>query len=84
MGEDEPMYEQWYRRWRLARALLDDGKRRRHWSRSFRCWKPNPRQINPLLLAVEAEIALGRAEEAPADRRPGQVRLGQADADFPP
>jgi tetratricopeptide (TPR) repeat protein len=84
MGEDEPMYEQWYRRWRLARALLDDGKPEKALEQVIPVLETNPRQINPLLLAVEAEIALGRAEEARQIVDQAKFALAKADADFPP
>ena len=84
MQDEAPMYEQWYHRWKLGEALLDAGKPAKALEQVTPVLEYNPRLINPLLLAVRCEIALGQIPEARQIVDQAKWALSTADADFPP
>lgn len=79
-----PLHEQWYERWRLGEALLDNGQPALALEQITPLLEINPRLINPLLLAVKSYLALGDAEVSRQALEQAKWALGKADPDFPP
>jgi tetratricopeptide (TPR) repeat protein len=84
MDAELPMHEQWYDRWRLGEALLDDGKPREALEQIAPALDVNPRLINPLMLAVRCYLALEEPRTAREVLEQAKWALSRADADFPP
>lgn len=84
MADEKPLHEQWYERWRLGEALLDNGQPVPALEQIAPVLEINPRLINPLLLAVKANLALKNPELARQALEQAKWALSKADPDFPP
>lgn len=84
LNEDVPLHDQWYDRWRLGEALLDNNQPELALEQIAPLLEINPRLINPLSLAVRANLALRHPEDSRRALEQAKWALSQADPDFPP
>ena len=84
MKSDEPLHEQWYDRWRLGEALLDNNQPALAMDQIAPMLDMNPRLINVLLLTVEIKLAEKDPKAARGALEQAKWALSKADKDFPP
>ena len=79
----EPLYQQWYERTCLARALYDDGQPEKALAELNVMLRVNARLVQPLILTVKCDLALGRVEKAQKALKQLQWTISHADEDYP-
>jgi tetratricopeptide (TPR) repeat protein len=84
MNSEMVMHEQWYDRWRLGEALLDNNQPELAMEQITPVLEINPRLINPLILAIKASLAQRQPELSRQALEQAKWALSQADPDFPP
>ncbi len=84
MSSDVVIHDQWYDRWRLGQALLDNNQPQLALEQIAPVLDVNPRLINPLILAVDSYLALRQPEPARRTLEQAKRALAWADSDFPP
>jgi tetratricopeptide (TPR) repeat protein len=82
-GPKVPFHEQWYARYRLARALHAEGRSQDALAEITPILRINPRIINLLVLKVECHLALQQGVMARATLENLDKALYWADKDFP-